>query len=144
MTEIQAILGMSQLKRLEEFINHRNKIANIYKKKLKSLVSKGLINFREYPDNIHNSYWKFLININKELRRREIKEKLEKFGIKIDWPYQPLIHLQPVFIKMYGTKEGQLAKSEEYAKHHICLPTHLGIEGKDARYIAKKFLEVLS
>jgi perosamine synthetase len=145
MSEIQAILGLSQLRRLEDFISHRNKIAKVYRHELKSLTDKEVIRFQEYPDSIRHSYWRFLVSIkDKGLKREEIKDKLFKLGIKIDWPYQPLMHLQPVFKKLYGEMEGQLKKSEEIAMRHFCLPIHLGIEEKDAIYIAQKVIEIIS
>jgi perosamine synthetase len=144
-SEIQAILGMSQLKRLEDFINHRNKIANVYRHELTPLVDKELICFQEYSSNIRHSYWRFLVSLkDKGLKREGIKDKLGKFSIKVDWPYQPLMHLQPVFKKLYGEMEGQLGKSEEIAMRHFCLPIHIGIKEKDAIYIAQKVIEVIS
>ena len=90
-----------------------------------------------------------IIKLNSRLEdinslEKEIKDKLFKLGIKIDWPYQPLMHLQPVFKKLYGEMEGQLKKSEEIAMRHFCLPIHLGIEEKDAIYIAQKVIEIIS
>ena len=43
MTEFQAIMGIYQLRKLENFVKHRNMIAKIYKNKLSKLIDKGLI-----------------------------------------------------------------------------------------------------
>ena len=37
MNEIQSALGLSQLKKLNKWVFHRNKIAEIYRKELKNL-----------------------------------------------------------------------------------------------------------
>jgi perosamine synthetase len=144
MNEIQAILGQYQLKRLDDFLEHRNKIAQIYKTKLRGLEKKRIIYFQDAPSSIRHSYWRFVIVLNNaKCGREEIKAEMEKRGIKIDWPYQPLMHLQPVYKKLYGIKEGHLKKSEEYAKNHFCLPIHLGIKQDDAVFIAKELSRVL-
>lgn len=144
MNEIQAILGLYQLKRLEDFVEHRNKIAKIYRTELKEFERKGIIHFQEAPINIRPSYWRFVVVLdNATLTREAIKAEMAKAGINIDWPYQPLMHLQPVYRKLYGIKHGYLKRSEEYAKRHFCLPIHLGIREDDAVYIAGKLREAL-
>tara|TARA_B100001123_G_scaffold391739_1_gene470341 strand:+ start:2328 stop:3464 length:1137 start_codon:yes stop_codon:yes gene_type:complete len=142
MSEIQAIIGIYQLNRLKDFIDHRNKIAKIYKEILYPLKQDKLIDFQNFPSSIDCSYWKFLILLkNNRLNRNYFKKELGKSSIQIDWPYQPLLHLQPVFKKLYGNKKGSLIKSENLAMRSFCLPTHLGILEKDAEFISKKVLE---
>lgn len=137
LTEFQAILGIYQLKRLEEFLNHRNRIADIYKTILSPLEKKGLMYFQVYAEYIRHAYWRFLVFLkDTEITCDEIKNRMEKLGIKIDSPYSPLLHLQPVFKKMYGIKEGLLKKTENLARRHFCLPIHLMIKDNDAKYIA--------
>ena len=65
-------------------------------------------------------------------------------SIPIDWAYDPLIHLQPVFKKMYNIKKGHLPRSEEFSSRHICLPIHTLISEKDALFIISKFKETVT
>jgi len=144
-TEAQAILGLYQLKRLEEFIEHRNKIAAIYESILKPLIQKDVICFQKYGKNIRHAYWRFLIFLKKTTISREtIVNELEKVGIKIDFPYTPLLHLQPVFREICGMKKDSLKKTESLAQTHFCLPMHLLIGKDDARFIAKTLMGVLT
>ena len=144
MTEIQAITGLYQLRRLEDFAKHRNMIAEIYKAELGELEKREIIYFQDAPVNIRNSYWKFVLVLNNTKRKREdLKAEMGKAGIAIDWPYQPLLHLQPIYKKLYVIKEGYLKRSEEYAMRHFCIPIHLRIKEDDAVYIAGKIKEVL-
>ena len=142
MNEIQAIIGISQLKRLESFVKHRIGLAEIYKKKLSGLRNTEIINFQNFTENIRHSYWKFLIILNgKNINRDEIRNKMRRNNISVDWPYQPLLHLQPIFRERYGIDHGYLSKSENLAQRHLCLPLHLNIKARDAEYIADKFIE---
>ena len=144
MTEIQAITGLYQLRRLEGFLKHRNKIAAIYREQLGELEKREIICFQDAPVNIRNSYWKFVVVLNHTKRKREyLKAEMEKAGVSIDWPYDPLVHLQPIYKKLYRIKAGYLKRSEEYARRHFCMPIHLGISGDDAVYIARKLKDAL-
>ena len=59
-------------------------------------------------------------------------------GIAIDWPYAPLMHLQPAF---KDVPKPDLSKSESLAEKHLCLPIHMLINKYDAEFIAKKFID---
>ena len=144
MPEFESILGLYQLNRLEEFITHRIKIANVYKEELNILKEKGLIEFQKTPENIRHPYWKFIIFIKSErLYRDNIKERLVEFGINIDSPYNPLMHLQPVFKSIFGTKEGDFLKSETLTQTHFCLPIHVQISVEDAKNISQILIRVV-
>jgi perosamine synthetase len=140
LTEFQAILGLYQLKRLEDFVEHRLKIAAIYKDCLSPLIKKRFIHFQTYPDYIRHAYWRFMVFLDKpKAQREDLKKALSPFGIEINWPYEPLLHLQPIFRK----KHGRFPKSEALAKRHFILPIHCGIRESDARFIARKVNECL-
>jgi len=138
MTEVNAIIGLSQLDRLKEFAAHRRRIANIYDKELSNLEKEGLIRIirSRNKKNIH-SYWRYLVKL-KNSNRAEIQKKLLKKEIKIDWAYYPPLHQQPVFEKMYGKKF--LPNSETLMKKHACLPVHTKISENAARFIACEFI----
>ena len=59
-------------------------------------------------------------------------------GIAIDWPYAPLMHLQPAF---KDVPYSNLSKSESLSEKHLCLPIHMQIDKHDAEFIAKKFID---
>jgi perosamine synthetase len=140
MTEIQAIAGLSQLSRLDDFVNHRNNIAGIYREKLAELFNSKIISFQDNPSNILHPYWRFLVNVEDENFKREIiKTKMSAEGIVVDWPYSPLMHLQPAFKN--APKQPDLSKSESLAEKHLCLPLHMLINKNDAVFIANKFID---
>ena len=138
MTELQAIVGISQLNRLDDFVNHRNVVANIYREILAELVDSKIISFQDNPSRIIHSYWRFLVKIeDKNFNRDAVKAKMLSHGVAIDWPYTPLMHLQPAF---KDTPKPSLSKSELLAEKHLCLPIHMLIKRHDAEFIANKFI----
>ena len=56
MSEINAILGIYQLRRLDEFLVKRNHVANRYAQELNDLKNLTLISV---PSNIRHSFWKY-------------------------------------------------------------------------------------
>jgi perosamine synthetase len=148
MTEIQALLGIYQLNRLEEFNLRRNRIAEIYNQELTPFLNSNVLSRNiKTKDNI-SSYWKYWISLEEAYfnsnDRLQIKEEMRALSIPIDWAYSPLLHLQPVFRRMYNINEGYLPVSEEIARRHICLPIHALIEDEDALFIIKKFAGIVS
>jgi Predicted pyridoxal phosphate-dependent enzyme apparently involved in regulation of cell wall biogenesis len=145
MPEYESILGISQLRRLESFVEHRMKIANIYKEELKGLSEKGQIRFQKVGKNIRHPYWKFIIFITRNHpSMKDLGEAMKKSGINIGAPYSPLLHLQPIMKAMTNSREGDLPKSEALSKTHFCLPIHLNISESDARKIASLLITILT
>lgn len=141
MMEFQGILGRFQLRRLPEFVAHRNRIAQVYQEELRVLENEGVITLQQFPDTVRHAYWRFIIFLPSGMNRDSVREQMLKHEVVVDWPYQPLIHLQPAFQKMYNTKDGLCPLSERLVQRHVCLPIHLGISEDAARFIASKFKE---
>ena len=128
MAEIPAILGLNQLKNINVFIDHRNKIANFYRLELSSLSNSGKIRFQEYnPENTTHTFWKFIVFIEDESIDVNFitKEIISKNNFNITSPYKPLLHHQPAFKKLYPNLI--LSNSERLSKQHIALPINMHI-----------------
>lgn len=132
-TEFQGLLGIYQLKRLEEFLEHRNKIANIYKNELSNLIDKGIVRLQVPAQNSRHSYWRFIIFLNNH-DRDEIIQKLNGLNIKADAPYFPLLHNQPLFKNI---EKENMQNAERLSKTHLSLPIHMLISEDDAKFIIK-------
>ena len=143
MTEFQAILGRAQLKRLDQFIAHRNNIAKIYREELMPLVKKRIVSFQEYSQDIRHSYWRFVAFLNKaKVTPAQVQKTAADAGIKIDFPYSPLLPWQPAF-KDVRKKHNSFPRAEALSKKHFCMPIHMLITEKDARHIGKIIREAI-
>jgi perosamine synthetase len=137
MPEFESILGIYQLNRLDEFVSHRNMVASVYIRELKTLEEIKLIRFQKVSPNIIHPYWKFIIFLeSKNITRNNLKEKLLTKGINIEAPYQPLMHNQPVFKNIYNNVSFTLPNAERLINTHFCLPMHYKISEVDAIDIA--------
>ena len=143
MNEISALLGLAQLKHLNQFIAHRNTIAEIYDSNLEQYERKGLIYRIKSGKNTVSvcSYWRYIVRLKESINRVKIKQALLKKEIAVDWPYDPPLMLQPVFKSISNARDPHLSKTLEYLQYHICLPVHMSITPQDAQYIIKSFIK---
>lgn len=131
LSEFQATLGLSQLRCLEDFITHRNQVAQIYQVELSDL--QDLLRFQEVPKNYRHSYWRFIVFLKKHCPKIIIEKLLQK-GIYADAPYSPLLHQQKILTTSYSCPN-----AETLSQTHISLPMHMKISIDDAKYIAQTF-----
>jgi perosamine synthetase len=136
-TEIAAAMGLSQLRCLDLFLARRRAVAAIYDELL--LESELFVPLLA-PANGAPSYWRYVAVPSLEVDRRELRSRLAADGIMIDWAYDPPLHLQPVFRKMFDNAPGMLPKSEEILSRHICLPVHARMRDIDAKFVAERLL----
>lgn len=133
MTEFQAALGISQLRRLKTFVNTRNKLAKIYKNRLSHLPLK----FQEVLPNAISSYHLFTIEItDKNFSRDALYAYLNKNHIGCQVHYIPL-YLQP-FYKKLGFLKGSHINSEIYFKRCLSIPLHQGLTEIDIDFVIEK------
>ena len=136
MTEVQALLGLTQLANLKKFIKYRNTIASIYNKNLNHLAGTNIITLPSF-DKIHtNAFWRYIVVLRKDINRKKVLLDLKKYSIDVIHSYDPLIHKQPLIKNLYG-KSKKMIFSESYCKQHIMLPIHYNIKKNDAIFISK-------
>ena len=140
MTEMAALLGRIQLEKLDEFLERRRALAAIFQKELIGVESIITI----IPKNLmSSSFWKVPIILKDGIDRLKLTENLRCKGITVDWAYNPPLHLQPIFIDLYKTYEGQLPITENCLKRHICIPCHPKMTRNDAFYICQTLKDFL-
>lgn len=132
MTEAAALLARVQLSHLDEFLACRRRIAGIFRRELSGIPELRII----LPEIIESSScWKVPILLHRSLDRIAVRDLMNAAGVAVDWSYEPPLHLQPVFRRLYGTVEGMLPFTEDLLSRHLCLPCHPRISDDDALYI---------
>ena len=116
MNEVSAVLGDSQLKKLNVFVKKRNQIAKYYIKRLKSLPVK--VQYKE--KKLISSYHLMIIRLNfKKIKKNyfNIFNFLRKKKYFVNLHYYPL-HLQPLFKKI-GFKKAcfQIQKNMQKSRY---------------------------
>ena len=141
MTDIQAALGISQLDRLENFIQIRNQIAQRYDRALKNLplttISKSSSNYSSY--HLYVVRLK-LSEINKS--HLQVFQELRDNGVGVNLHYIP-VHLQPFYRKL-GFMPGDFPQSEKYYQEALSLPIFPSMTIDEQDYVINVFQEILS
>lgn len=134
LTDIQAALGLSQLKRLDEFVARRHEIASRYNELLKDL---DLI-LPKQSEDCHSSYHLYVIRVKKgkKIDRKELFERLRVNGIMVNIHYIPIYH-HPFYQKFkYNTND--FPESESYYSEAISIPIYFGLQNDEIEYIVDK------
>jgi perosamine synthetase len=140
--EISAAIGITQLKRLPEIIEKRNKIAKYYDRELEKTSG---IRHLKTPSNILNNYYKYVAFLEKGIDREKLKEKLRAKGVRCSGEvYWPPLHLEPIYKSLLGTKDEDFPQAEDACRRMICLPLYTQMTTEEAKYVIEKLRETLS
>jgi len=115
MTDIHAALGISQLERLNEFIERRNELVQKYDEAFVDVpVQRQVV-----PDTVYSARHLYVFRVPKQQHLSLFQEFRNK-GIGVNLHYTP-VHLQPYYRK-FGFKKGDFPESEKYGEEAISLP----------------------
>ena len=135
MPDLLATLGLSQLKKLNVFLNKRNKIANFYSKKFKNTDLK----IPRITNNSKSSYHLYVLEFPKN--RNSIIKYLRNLGIMVSIHYIP-IHYHPYYQSL-GFNYGDFINSENYYKNCLSIPIYPSLSLEDQEYVADTILNLL-
>ena len=136
MTDIQAALGASQMRRIEEFITRRNEIADFYRNALADLPV-GLP--PSAPSGFRHGYHLFVIEVDD---RRRVFDGLRDGGIGVQVHYVP-IHHHPISSDIEVPVGGFVHCDRAYERI-ISLPVHAGLTIEDLQRVVETLKSSLS
>ena len=119
MTEMQAALGVTQLKHLDDWVAKRHELAQRYDQLLADFPVILPIHSQEHYSGLHL----YVIRLDEKktnLDRKYVFNELRNLGIGVNVHYIP-VHIQPDYQKL-GFQLGDFPKSEYYYQHCISLP----------------------
>ena len=144
MTNLQASLGVSQLKRIKSIVNKRHEVGNKYFQKLKN--NKNIYipeTSRSYAKNI---YWviAFVItNKSLNINAKKLMKMLMRYGIQTRPFFWPM-HMQKIFKNKYKINiSGNYKNSEYISKYGLYLPSSLDIKSNQIKFICDKVNSIL-
>ncbi|MFA7116511.1 MAG: UDP-4-amino-4,6-dideoxy-N-acetyl-beta-L-altrosamine transaminase [Bacteroidales bacterium] len=135
LTDFQAALGSSQLKRARHNVEIRHKLVDKYNKAFSQYSE---IKTPYVSDKVYHAYHLYLIQVEK---RKELYDFLHENEIYSQVLYYPL-HLMPYY-KRFGNKEGDLPVVEEYYQHCLALPMFPTLSDEQQQYVIDKVIEFI-
>lgn len=139
MTDIVAALGISQLERVDDFVNKRNKLAQRYK----DLLSESPIILPHIIDESYSSFHLYVILIDESetaLKRKELYNYLffnKKIGVNVH--YIP-IYKHPYYQKL-DKNFAEQTNAENYYKRALSIPMYPDLNDKELEYISNSIKE---
>lgn len=138
MTDIQASLGLHQLKKIERFYEIRKRYAVRYSELLSRI--EGLRYPKEWPGK-KNVFHLFPVILERYNRNRFIEE-MSKKGIGCSVHFIPL-HLQPYYQKTFGFSNGDFPIAEWLYEREVSLPLYPGMNEQSVNRVCDAVGDIL-
>ncbi len=114
MDELSAALGVYQLKRLDESVEHRRRVVEWYERELKEV---DWVSVPTYAENLRHAYYKFPVMLGDGIDKRKLRRiMLDEYQVELGSIYDPPCHLHPVFQRELGCYDGQFPEAEAVAQ----------------------------
>lgn len=117
--EMSAVLGMTQLQRIEELLQKRGQVAAWYQERLHGI--EGIETPCLAPDTSRMSWFVYVIRVIPPLSRNRLIQRLAAENIPTR-PYFTPIHLQPVYQERFGYRRGNFPMTEYLGDVSLALP----------------------
>jgi dTDP-4-amino-4,6-dideoxygalactose transaminase len=142
MMDIQASMGIHQLKRVEKYWKHRKSVWEEYNGAFKDLPC--ITPAQPEPDTKHAYHlYTPLIDIDKIGKSRDwVLNALTAENIGVGVHYVP-VHLHPFYRKTFGWKEGDFPNAEWIGERTLSLPLSAALNEKDVKDVIMAFQKVL-
>ena len=129
LTDFQAALGISQLKRADQGFRRRAEIADYYTAALKDLP----LSLPKVEAGVGHAYHLYVIQVEQRL---ELYNFLHKNNVKAQVHYIP-VHLMPYY-RSLGWKKGDFRVSEAFYEKCISLPMYPTLTVEEQDYIIQQ------
>ena len=136
-TDMNAALGVEQLKKLEWMAQKRNQIAQMYIEAFKNNIK---IELPYVKEDRETSWHLFVIKIN---NRNEIIENLKDMGIGTSVHFIP-IHKHPYYQERFGYRNGDYPIANKVFEESLSLPIYPSMSTTDVDYIVRNILKLVN
>ncbi len=138
--EFNAVLGLEQMRRVDEILQRRRQIARRYDEKLKALKIPG-IKLLEIPTNVQSSYYKYILYLEPPIEREKLKQILkQEYGVSLPGElYNRDCHRQPLFSRhpeaIVPQPKESFPETDYVVSYHCCLPLYFSLTDDQVDYV---------
>jgi UDP-4-amino-4,6-dideoxy-N-acetyl-beta-L-altrosamine transaminase len=140
MTEMQAALGLSQMKKLDTFIAKRRALADRYHKEMADM--KEIILPERDGADARSAWHLYPIRLANAKIRNEVLDKLKGANIGVQVHHIP-VHLH-LFYEKLGYKKGSCPSAEKFVAAEISIPLYPDLTKKDQDTVIRTLRTILA
>ncbi|NLY80176.1 MAG: UDP-4-amino-4,6-dideoxy-N-acetyl-beta-L-altrosamine transaminase [Lysinibacillus sp.] len=138
MTDIQAALGLSQLKKIDTFLARRREIANTYNE---AFANEPLLQVPKQLEGTSSGWHLYMIKLSENLNRKSIFNQMRELNIGVHVHYIP-VYWHPYYKKL-GYKKGICPTAEKWYEHVLTLPIHPDLEDREIDFIIDSLMKLI-
>jgi dTDP-4-amino-4,6-dideoxygalactose transaminase len=140
LTDIQAALGVSQMRRLDAFVAHRRELAQRYDRLLGTLP----LVLPTSGTGQQSAWHLYVIQIDAarvKATRKQVFDAMRAAEIRVQVHYLP-VHLHPYYEHL-GFARGDFPRAEAYYESAFSLPLHPGVDSADQDRVVSVLADAL-
>ena len=133
-TDFQAALGISQLKKLDMFIDKRNELASRYNELLGEIDA---VTLPVVKDNVRHAWHLYTILLDRSIDRGEFFKYMRNANIGVNLHYIP-VYRHSYYVENYGFDPEEFPVTENVFKRIITLPLFPRMSEHELMYVCDK------
>jgi len=138
--DLNAALGLSQLRRIDSYVNKRNSLAKIYEEQLQSLPLQ--LPFIQHSNiSAFHLYVVLIESGNTQRSREEVFIHMREHGIAVNVHYMP-VYLNPYYRNL-GFNKNYCKNAESYSERAITLPLFPTMTNDQQNVVIETIKEIL-
>jgi dTDP-4-amino-4,6-dideoxygalactose transaminase len=138
--EMSAALGRVQMKRIDELLDNRQRVADWYNVRLQKIA--GVQTPVVLSETTRVSWFVYVIRFDQGIDRDAVAAQLLEKGIPVR-PYFLPIHLQPYMVDTFGYREGDFPETEDLGRRGLALPFSGKMTEEEVELVCKVLAECL-
>jgi perosamine synthetase len=141
-SDINCALGTVQMRRLDEFLAKRARVAGWYQERL---GGESRLSMMKVPADVEIAWFVFVVRLSDDYSqadRDKILEKLRAAGVGCSNYFTP-IHHQPFYQQELGYKPGDFPITEALSARTLALPFHNKLSEADVDAVTSELVELL-
>lgn len=139
--ELQAVLALTQLKKINWIIKKRQDNVRFLNKYLKQYS--GILQLPPFSNKVSYLAYPLVIKKPELISRKTLRKKLEDLGVETRPLFGCIPTQQPAYAYLKSQYQGKLPNAEYIGKNGFYIGCHQYLERKDLDYIVKTFGEIL-